>query len=332
MRAIAALMVVLFHILTNMYGSDRAATDPHIYIFSGGVDLFFVISGFVMFHITTGRSINAWAFMQARLMRIAPLYWLTTAFMLALGLLAAKPLPPLSDIACSLAFISCTMADGSTQPLFNPGWTLNYEMFFYSAFACALFIRDWRWRVAVVTAFLLVLVGLKPVLGSFGAAGLVYASGIVLEFVMGIGVGMVYRRFGRQLPAPKIFIGVGLLLGIGLMESTSFKGSRMLYAALPAALILTGLLALDVELPKLPLLAVIGDASYSIYLSHPMVLDLVDYWLPFTGKPSVAVAAAAATASICAGIAVYFGIERPLKLKLHRKASSAKPLAATAGA
>src|SRR5262249_11870730 len=118
---------------------------PHLSIGNAGVDLFFVISGFVMVHASSdlfGRPELRREFMWRRIIRIVPLYWIVSGVLLVHALirysdLAAADLPPRVLIG-SFFFIPTMRPSGDILPLLGVGWTLNYEMAFYLLLACSL--------------------------------------------------------------------------------------------------------------------------------------------------------------------------------------------------
>ncbi len=165
LRFVAALLVVLFHL-------------PSIGIGEFGVDIFFVISGYVMMLSTATGSHQ---FLLKRLIRIVPLYWAATLAVFLIALLIPSLLNNTSanlvHLIKSLLFVPFDKNGTGHQPLLTIGWTLNFEMYFYLLFAvgCAL---SHRYR-AVITASLLV--GFIVLLGqgeSFLAR--VYSDAIVL--------------------------------------------------------------------------------------------------------------------------------------------------------
>jgi exopolysaccharide production protein ExoZ len=148
LRGVAAVMVVLFHVLGFQIGS-------------AGVDIFFVISGFIMFHTNRevfGHAGAAILFLKRRILRVAPLYWLCTAF-------ALWPKTELKTLAASVLFVPVRSGDGSIHTVLAPGWTLNFEMFFYIVFAAGLVLpRKYGLPAIVATLSGLILLGLatKP--------------------------------------------------------------------------------------------------------------------------------------------------------------------------
>ena len=143
LRAIAALSVALFH------ACQWSQID--FGIGAAGVDLFFVISGFVMWTVTAGREAAPLTFLRRRVIRVAPLYWIVTLALVAGALVFPQRFPevePRADhILLSLAFIQHMNPAGQPFPILAPGWTLNYEAVFYLVFASTL-ILPVRRRIA----------------------------------------------------------------------------------------------------------------------------------------------------------------------------------------
>ncbi|KAK0341504.1 hypothetical protein LTR94_026084, partial [Friedmanniomyces endolithicus] len=193
-RALAAIGVLGFH-AAQRAGIDFAAG-------ARGVDLFFVISGFIMWTIGA-RSQSVSAFLLARVKRIVPLYWLATAFMIFAALLGLFPTLreqlTLPHIAASLFFWP-HYAPGSGQiwPVLVPGWTLNYEMFFYAVFALAICLPE-RLRVWAMTLTMVVLVVLGELVRPTSAWLVTYTNPLLLEFIAGIWIAEALRH-GRVLP------------------------------------------------------------------------------------------------------------------------------------
>jgi exopolysaccharide production protein ExoZ len=148
--------VVAFHI------SSRVGAP--FTIGAAGVDIFFVISGFVMWVISASHDTPPHRFMANRLRRIIPLYWIATIGLATLAALTPTHLPSvkpsLDHALLSLLFIPHYNADGRIWPLLVPGWTLNYEMFFYALFTIALLFSPRRRLILLSTVMVaLVLAG-----------------------------------------------------------------------------------------------------------------------------------------------------------------------------
>src|SRR5215467_2504234 len=148
LRALAAAAVVAFHVRFDFVNnvSPPGFLPAAFNLGAAGVDLFFVISGFVMVYSSEslfGRPNAPATFLLRRIVRIVPLYWLMTSVMLAYVL--ARGFGP-SDASPQLAlasyfFIPYRRPSGAMDPLYGIGWTLNYEMFFYVVFAVAMAAR-----------------------------------------------------------------------------------------------------------------------------------------------------------------------------------------------
>ena len=324
LRAAAALAVVLHHVLHEAYGSSGLAwlAGPP---WDAGVDVFFVISGFVMVH-ASARMFGvpgAWAvFLRRRLARIAPLYWAATlAFLLAMLLLPGKvntPAPDMAWLLASLAFLPWARPDGVVVPVYSLGWTLNYEMFFYAAFALALPLRRGR-AVAAVAGALggVVLAGwLWPPRSSALAF---WADPIILQFVAGMGVALLAARQLRLPGAMRwVLAGLGLLLLLALPAEWA-RGLRFA----PGATLLLMAAALG-PTPALPgpvalWLGRLGDASYALYLLHPFALRGVAVLVAAWGLPAGLASALALVLAVALAPACHAWFEAPLTRALQRK-------------
>jgi exopolysaccharide production protein ExoZ len=251
-----------------------------------GIVLFFVISGFIMVYISGEHSFSAWNFLKRRAIRIIPLYWLFTG----LAALLAAFLPSLFHTTVftwphflqSLFFIAHEAPErGGASPILSLGWTLNYEAYFYVAFAVVAFLGVTS-RVLILTVYFIAtwLAGLllsskDPVLGF-------YLNTSPLAFVAGAWIGrsylMNFQVFDTRAAWPLCFIAVaGLILafaddGTRLISEVSFAG-QLMWAA---CLVLLSLIA-ENKLRRLNLLEQLGNASYALYLSHIFVIGAVSY-------------------------------------------------------
>ena len=283
LRAVAALLVVLHH----------AAPLP---LGAAGVDLFFVISGFIIASIAPGQP--PMRFLARRAARIYPLYWLCQAPAFAQAALT-------SQLSAKLAFASLTLVSLGqvSRPVLGVGWTLMFEVFFYAGAAASLALCDARPGLLAVVLFLLA----NMVTGNalFGFLG----HPLILEFLVGALVALLPRRTTWACAA--LFLALGLLWlggnGQGMPWPWNYAGSAwQLYRAaawgVPAALTLYCAVTLEPWFahrcwsPAVSL----GDASYALYLTHGAIILLGFWWLP--------------TVLLSVGLAfiVHWSIERPL--------------------
>ena len=209
LRALAALAIVIHHGIFESIAfaalGGGSFTPPRLLPWPAGVDLFFVISGFVMVHSSQrlyGKPGAARQFLWRRAARIVPLYWATTALVLAAALLLPGAVsgaqPGLGLALASFAFIPMLRPDGVAQPVYSLGWTLNYEMFFYVVFA--LFLPLARPRAVAGTALALIGLTLFGLLVRPTSTALAFwSSPMVLLFVAGMGIATL-RLEGIGLP------------------------------------------------------------------------------------------------------------------------------------
>jgi len=341
LRAVAALSVVVYHVFLKWLPQYHS----HYCVFAGGVDIFFVISGFVMWGVTAGREGGSWLFLSKRLKRIVPLYWIVTTGMLAIML--AKPSALLHSrldvvhVVTSYLFFPWHHPVMETfEPLLMPGWTLNYEMMFYAIFALILF-APMRFRLpAVVGALMgLVVLGFIPhaATSEFPPAATsqfdFYTAPIILEFAMGVCLGAAVtaqRRMPAKIAAAAVIAGCGLFIAGAF---TGLFGDRVLMWGIPAALLVSGCVFLEREtgpwLARLPLL--LGDASYSIYIVNVLTVAAVfQFWrkVPALHNPAgmAATMIVAALASVGAAVLVYWFVERPIIKHFKVPTPESRPL------
>lgn len=331
LRFVAALLVVVTH--STFYVADRLiAGHPVWSAGAAGVDVFFVISGFVMVVSSQGligRPDGARTFLLRRLSRIVPMYWVATTLKLAAVL--AVPAAVLNGgidlgyVAASYLFIPAFAQSGEIHPLVAVGWTLNFEMFFYAVFALAMMLR----------------VSPVPLVGALFACLSVAAlfrqpdwpalsfwlDTILLEFVAGMLLAKLCLA-GVRVPAPvavlMVAIGfVGLLWPWGALPQMM----RVLNWGIPAMLIVAGVALLEPvlqgRLPRPTML--LGDSSYALYLFHPMISPAAPALLAKLAFPN-------APLSILLSVALAIGValvvhrfgERPvtamLKVLVERRA------------
>ncbi len=275
-RAFAATIVVLYHVDKYYFASAKYWPDA---IFAGlfsfghaGVEFFFVLSGLIitMAHANDiGRPGRVGNFFKNRVARIFPLYWLCLALMIA-ELLLAPGYSRRLDAGSILASVLLIGPDPHAALLFV-GWTLFHEMLFYALFGLAI------WRPGLGLPLLAIWLLAAALLPQFCAVP-AYPIGLIdLLFGLGIAAGLVLRR--GELPAPGLIaaLGVALFLFTGIAESCWHITARTLQLfgyGLGAMLALVGLVSFErrhgLRLPQM--LRLTGKASYSIYLTHMLIL------------------------------------------------------------
>jgi peptidoglycan/LPS O-acetylase OafA/YrhL len=296
LRALAALMVLYSHTLgqLKMFAMDWQQRIPTSSSFATyGVDLFFVISGFVIYH-TAGRLMGrsqAISFLWHRFRRINPGYYAATVLTLASWLPSflrhQRPLPSCRELLSSAILLPFP---GNTGNILFQAWSLAYEWYFYLLF---FFLIAWRTqkkeRVISFLLFAMILLGLllpDHLLGNFDF----YTDPITFEFLLGVGIGFCYHRYtpgkwtilalllpGILVSGVVLFTGYGDILGDPEYRTLNFKIIHSLTWGGAAALIVSGCAFLEKYNPK-PFqrhkwVHLLGDASYSIYLVHMIFLS-----------------------------------------------------------
>ena len=339
MRAFAAFLVTLVHIEVFLAGSSV----PPQYLSFGhvGVDIFFVLSGFVIAHSALSRAPTAGEFVTHRVLRVVPIYWLLTFGIFAIavvvpGLLGATVANPI-DLLKSLFFIPYQKLNGLVQPVLFIGWTLNYEMFFYLVFA--LFLWAFRRKVSLAIAgtsvALLALVIVVQYTRPPSLELRFYGYPIILEFVFGMWLAMAARRWpgtdGGMIALPLFSASAGVLFAYHFVWP---EGPRWLLGGVPAAGLLWSVLLLERcgRVLDGKTVQLLGAASYALYLSHPFVLQGIGKVLEKVAPSTLGVFSAAGAIVIAhgVGVGIHLLVERPMTLKLKAILAGQPPRAVTA--
>ncbi len=327
LRAVAATLVVILHaeieIGEIVHGAAiRLPLDLPI-----GVDIFFVISGFIM-SLTTARQHHgpdaASHFLVRRVFRIFPLYWVFTTLMLVAMLVAphafSKPSVEFGHVVMSYLLIPHAHPAALVyEPVLRVGWTLIYELFFYGLFTVALLMPKKAGRIWMI-GVLLILPLAGQLLNSKSDLVSLYTSTLLLEFLFGIFIADLLSaspRLRRWATAGLVVAAVAVATLHHWRPMT--YDLRGLYAGLPAAAIVaTALLvparAFDNRVGRL--LVALGGGSYALYLSHIFAIGAVKAVAAklFTVTPlgGLALTFVATVASIIAAQAIYEWLERPM--------------------
>ncbi len=333
MRAAAALCVVVFH----QFQYIIPATQLGRY----GVDLFFIISGFIIVALTDGRKITPAGFFLNRVIRVVPLYFIATAVTLALAVVHIY-VPHLvtsnaSHVFKSVIFFPDFDKENRIYPALYLGWTLNYEMFFYALFALFLIFTP-SVRILFLMATLVALSAAGGLNNFQSAAALTYTDPRILEF----GTGCIFGRvFGlglkNQHPRDQVILSAIVVAALSL--------AALFFHALLPAVIISAIFIVVVftersgRITAVPVLLFLGEASYSIYLFQEIAADIVRRVILFLShsfyvSESVA-CASAAIAGVVLGCIVCIAIERPvtsfLRRELKRRSGGQSSIATAAG-
>ena len=337
LRAFAAVSVAISHCLHEATKFPNASSILEnmgsALPFEIGVDIFFVISGFIMVYVTWGKLDRPgahWHFLRARLIRIVPLYWFYTLLLAAVALTVPSVLDTaifsVEQLFSSLLFIP-GLFGAEARPLLKLGWTLNYEMFFYVVFFLGILLGGHRtpW---VVFIGLLALIFARQLGWLSTLPWQFWASPIVLEFCFGMGIGVLYHRGFRIRPLPSACLIALAVLMLTLTLPNLAWATRYWVLGVPSALLVLAFACLqrspDIQIGTFGrFCARVGDASYTLYLMHPFVISaMFIIWrkLDFDGWSYVGVTLAAI---ICGALVAYHWIEIPLTTAGRRLAGFA---------
>lgn len=291
LRAIAALLVTLFH-LYNKMGHVNIAPSFLQYFKAGfgGVDLFFVISGFIITHTNRtklGQPHQLISYLKKRFIRIYAIYW-------PIFLLASIGLLGLNTFAPSLQWLTYSFEPATVlqaiflvpnhESILPVTWTLSHELYFYILFG-----------LVIMSRFLLVvpLSALAATLlyGLANWAGVGYLptfplhdfllNPFNLEFCFGVAAYLLIQRYQINMPPVLTVIALLFFFLMGSLIDPSDIWSRIWGLGLPATVILLGLVKLELadrfEYPAW--LLQLGDASYLLYLIHIPVIMVATHLL-----------------------------------------------------
>jgi exopolysaccharide production protein ExoZ len=330
LRFIAAAMVVFNHAVEQAASLAQPGAPEFPGIGAAGVDIFFVLSGFVI--TLTGPLAEprpfGRIFFWRRWSRVAPLFYLSSipaVLLLGEGLDAPRTVATL--------FFWPALGEHMVKPYIGLGWTLCFEMVFYSAVSLFLLSGQLRRNALVGTLILAVLWAFRGRIAWNGMAML--ANPIYLEFAAGVGLAILWPTLKRApLPMGSVMLGMGVALfaalaarGVGqTLDTEATLGdtigfTRAVPFGLAATMTVAGALILERAIGGAAWcrrLADLGDASYSIYLAHCLtMLVLYSLWRSYPVPVSVVVGVGTVV-GIYAGIIMRLLVEKPLTAFVRR--------------
>lgn len=308
LRFFSAFIVIWAHIPLSQYSKDGVPVN--LFAFGAfGVDIFFVISGFIISYVASGmkggRYEIAKEFMLRRVLRVVPLYWLFTIIAVYLSYISVNC--PHWTSTCpfwlsqhyaiektSLDWVvqSLTFTHWFRGPIFDIGWTLIYEFWFYSLFALSLFLGV---RALNFFTGLLFLIFFNLYLPEFLGLGIfnVLLNPLMMEFLFGILLYSVISIYNpkRVWITPLVLLAVILLFGyqMPMITENLHDLSRPLFLGGAAFCVVAVALIFEKEgMSCGKTLIKLGDSSYSLYLTHWLVVTTLPELLIVYGLDGVA--------------------------------------------
>lgn len=268
MRAVAAILVVISHI------SIKSLSHAHYEIDWGkygiiGVDIFFIISGYIMMFIAHKRENDMKLFLKSRFIRIIPLYW--TLSFLSLIVYLYNPNIVNSSTGDTTILSSFFLIPGNGTFLLATGWTLSYEVYFYFLFSIALLFK-FQYRYLMLMLLMILLVGYGSVFDDESF----FFSDKLLEFLIGMVFFMTHKPSKINFIFPFFFL-VSSILVFQFLDGMA----HIIQYGISASLFFVAMLQLEPFFRKYKAVWIatifekIGKSSYSLYLTHLFVLGAV---------------------------------------------------------
>jgi len=278
-RGIAAVLVVMFHL--NEMCAERLNQVTFFNLFQAGwsgVDYFFVLSGFIMVYVhrsAIGKKNQLKSFLVKRGVRIYPIYWIITLTVLCF-FLVIPGFANNKDLSLGKVILSLLLIPQNDKPILDVGWTLIYELYFYFLFSIAIWLKPKQSKpILSIWLIFTILHSCKIVKfpDSFLVLNLVLGN-MNLEFFLGCLAAYIVIKYNNKLGKYRwILFGIAnlgyVILGM-LVAWRNIEVERITTFGVLAALLIIAATSIDLkDSPKIPyLLIFLGDASYSIFLTH----------------------------------------------------------------
>lgn len=276
LRGIAACSVVFFHgtQIIERYFSYTFLNEFFLAGFSG-VDIFFVLSGFIIFYSSARKNkvVGIQEFATKRAIRVYPVYWVVSILLLvAYNIL---PNAAQSHKGDWQVILGSFMLWPQERYIVDVAWTLSYEIIFYMFFGL-IYLRSAKAFYYFASLWSIIIIGINFVVGYQPANHFekTILNPVIVEFFLGCLIAVLYREYPQKYW--KLILGIGLLLfsfsWIYIWQTGDLLISRLLFFGVPSTLIIYGTLYIDWKVQKI--LSYLGDASYSIYLVHGTLMAI----------------------------------------------------------
>lgn len=334
LRGIASLLVVLLHITRGSSEILDKIFLLNFFSFGGaGVDIFFVLSGFIITYTSQkniGYADKLPSFVKRRFVRIFPTYWIIISLFLLLQIMLPSfykthfSLDIKNILSTYLLFPGHIMVNGVS-------WTLSYELFFYLLFCVAFLIPNKKLSFGLA-AISTVIIIMLPVFG-YDYKNENYWVNLItfpmnIEFFMGILAVVIIPHISVKTSLAFISVGcITFLMSIGLYNLnyyfTADNFNRVIFFGIPSFFIITGIVKYELsnKIKVAKVFMLLGEASYSLYLLHlPLVIAAIRILSKFNIKNNILihVLLILVVGIICyTSIAFYKFVEKPIIMKLN---------------
>jgi exopolysaccharide production protein ExoZ len=284
LRGGAAWMIVIHHFMQQFYNFQPTNVVGDFFSHYGqfGVDIFFVISGFIMAYILSTSEKNSKEFLFNRIIRIVPNYWFWTFVILTMGFFIKElhaSQATLQSVLMSLFFIP---HDNPSQllgfyPTLTVGWTLNIEMFFYAIIAFVLLLNlSAKTNLFIIISILLFLPFLYK-MSHVELYKIVVGNLRLFEFSFGIVLYLLEKEYKSIFYSKSLLVVAILLASIIFVLDISKELKFIPLAAFVVyiALLFENFLSLNRDNFIIKQWVYFGETSYSTYLVHSIIVWIV---------------------------------------------------------
>ncbi|MGJ4752141.1 hypothetical protein CH370_17960 [Leptospira kmetyi] len=291
LRAIAAISVAIFHLtaIEKKYSVNSPILPDIFKVGQSGVDLFFVISGFIMVILTfdSWGEKNSLKFILRRVSRIYPVYWFYLLITFMIFLIKPEWVNNSQNNQFDL-FASILLYPSNKLPLVMVAWSLTFELYFYLVFSAIIrFKKRYVILVLISWCIFLVIVNTWIEFKSNNPFYQLFTSPYSIEFIIGAFSGILFKISDKKLKVSKLVMALAIATISVPFCYKSFYGNLfyqctifgLLYGIIIYAVVKTEQ-SIKINFPKPAIL--LGDCSYSVYLSHILVLSAIGkFWASF---------------------------------------------------
>lgn len=293
LRFAAAFVVIFAHANLSMYGIPVKLTN----LGAIGVDVFFVISGFIMPYIIFGGlykkestiKLRPGIFFLHRILRIWPAYFIVTLLFIAISIAAANGVIKnqttdfifyFNDYRYKIDYIvkSLLFLNDIRGPILTAGWTLQFEFIFYSLISLSIFFGARKFHHIFTTCITFII---ACNIANLYFDNLILAQlsrPILIEFIFGMAVYYIYSCgiiFGKRLAVIICIMFTPVLIAFPLDLRTSGELTRIMTWGIVSSLLVFSFLSLERYTKNIRPLHFAGNASYSIYLTHGVLAPII---------------------------------------------------------